>query len=87
MQARIVYKDPELPTCTYELVQSVCAGFIVNTFSFRTLSKETERVLRDLPAQARPVSSSILYCVLPTSAGPETCIGMPTLRKQPILAG
>ena len=32
-------------------------GRPVNTFSFLTLSKETGRVLRDLPAQARPVSS------------------------------
>ena len=34
-----------------------CSQPQANTFSFPALSKEAERVLRDLPAQARPVSS------------------------------
>ena len=50
--ARVPYNFPCIPTVSGQ--RPACQYFF-----FSTLSKETGRVLRDLPAQARPVSSEI----------------------------
>ena len=62
----MVYKELELPTLylaflhVHKSTWGVgCSQPQANTFSFPALSKEAERVLRDLPAQARPISSYV----------------------------